>query len=55
MNRDDKIYEYEYLDDDYKNLREEQLRNFLSEKRVIDYNFLDLQMYNKKPIRRNNA
>ena len=55
MNRDDKIYEYEYLDDDYKNLREEQLRNFLSEKRVIDYNFLDLQMYNKNKTLRDKA
>ena len=55
MNRDDKIYEYEYLDDDYKNLREEQLRNFLSEKRVIDYNFLDLQMYNKNETLRDKA
>ena len=55
MNRDNKIYEYEYLDDDYKNLREEQLRNFLSEKRVIDYNFLDLQMYNKNKTLRDKA
>lgn len=55
MNRDDKIYEYEYLDDDYKSLREEQLRNFLSEKRVIDYNFLDLQMYNKNKTLRDKA
>lgn len=55
MNKDDKIYEYEYLDDDYKNLREEQLRNFLSEKRVIDYNFLDLQMYNKNKTLRDKA
>ena len=55
MNKDDKIYEYEYLDDDYKNLREEQLRKFLSEKRVIDYNFLDLQMYNKNKTLRDKA
>ena len=55
MNKDAKIYEYQYLDDDYKNLREEQLRKFLSEKRVIDYNFLDLQMYNKNKTLRDKA
>lgn len=55
MNRDAKIYEYEYLDEDYKNLREEQLRKFLSEKRAIDYNFLDLQMYNKNKTLRDKA
>lgn len=40
MNNNNKIYEY--LDDDYKNLREEQLKNYLIKESAIDYNFLNL-------------
>lgn len=47
MCKEENIYEYEYLDDDYKNLRERQLKDYLLEGNEMDYNFLDLQMYNK--------
>lgn len=47
MCKEENIYEYEYLDDDYRNLRERQLKDYLLEGNEMDYNFLDLQMYNK--------
>lgn len=47
MCKEENIFEYEYLDDDYKNLRERQLKDYLLEGNEMDYNFLDLQMYNK--------
>ena len=55
MSKNDKIYEYEYLDDNFKNLREKQLKNYLLESSVLDYNFLDLQMYNKNKTLKDKA
>ena len=55
MSKNDKIYEYEYLDDNFKNLREEQLKNYLLDSSVLDYNFFDLQMYNKNKTLKDKA
>lgn len=45
MNDNEKIYEYEYLDEIYEKLRDDKLRNYLTNNEIIDFNFFDLQMY----------